>query len=174
MVKTEAGVRPPALDGAEFREAMSFLAAPLTIVTARDAEGCLWGFTASSVTSVSLEPPLVLVGISQTSSCFGALSEATEFSINILGGDDRDLARTFATSGADRFSGVRSADWPDSAVPYLADIAVALRCVVAGRIPVGDHTLLIGELSGVRGQGTAVSPLMWYRRDFRTPSANGC
>ncbi|MEU9587102.1 flavin reductase family protein [Streptomyces werraensis] len=168
MVSTQVGDSPPALGSTEFREAMSFLAAPLTIVTARDAEGRLWGFTASSVTSVSLEPPLVLVGISHTSSCFGALSEATEFSINILGSEHRALARNFATSGVDRFSGVLLANWPDSTVPYLADIAVALRCVVTSRIPVGDHTLLIGELSGMRRQGTAASPLVWYRRDFRT------
>lgn len=169
MVSTQVGDSPPALGGTEFREAMSFLAAPLTIITARDADGRLWGFTASSVTSVSLEPPLVLVGVSHTSSCFEALSAVTGFSINILGGDHRDLARTFATSGVDRFSGVRLADWPDSTVPYLADVAVALRCVVTSRIPVGDHTLLIGELSEMRRQGTASSPLVWYRRDFRTP-----
>ncbi|MBX9396487.1 flavin reductase family protein [Streptomyces sp. TRM72054] len=169
MVSTKVGDSPPALGSAEFREAMSFLAAPLTIVTARDAEGRAWGFTASSVTSVSLEPPLVLVGVSHTSSCFGALSEATEFSINILGSDHRELARTFATRGVDRFSGVRLADWPDSTVPYLADVAVALRCVVTSRVPVGDHTLLIGELSGMHRQGPASAPLVWYRRDFRTP-----
>ncbi|MEU5437985.1 flavin reductase family protein [Streptomyces sp. NPDC020719] len=168
-MSTQVGDSPPALGSAEFREAMSFLAAPLTIITARDAEERLWGFTASSVTSVSLEPPLVLVGISQTSSCFRALSEAAEFSINILGSDHRDLAQTFATSGVDRFSGVRLADWPDSAVPYLADIAVALRCVVTSRMQVGDHGLLIGEPSAVRRQGTAGAPLVWYGRDFRTP-----
>ncbi|PAZ17601.1 NADH:riboflavin 5'-phosphate oxidoreductase [Streptomyces sp. SA15] len=167
MVSTQVEGSPPALDGEEFREAMSLLAAPLTIVTARDTEGRPWGFTASSVTSVSLEPPLVLVGMSHTSSCFPALSEAAEFTINVLGSDHRDLARTFATSGVDRFSGVSLADWLDSTVPYLADVAVAFRCTATSRIPVGDHTLLIGELTGMRGHGATASPLVWYRRDFR-------
>ncbi|MFI9649564.1 flavin reductase family protein [Streptomyces sp. NPDC052040] len=169
MVSTQIGDSPPAVGGAEFREAMSFLAAPLTVVTARDTDGRPWGFTASSVTSVSLDPPLLLVGMSQTSSCFGALSRAAEFSVNILGDDHRELARTFAARGVDRFSGVPLADWPGSTVPYLADIAIALRCVVARRIPVGDHTLLVGELSGMHNRGTAAPPLVWYRRDFRTP-----
>ncbi|MEU3098025.1 flavin reductase family protein [Streptomyces sp. NPDC006967] len=169
MVSTQVEGSPPALDGEEFREALSLLAAPLTIVTARDTDGRPWGFTASSVTSVSLEPPLVLVGMSHTSSCFPTLSEAAEFTINVLESDHRDLARAFATSGVDRFSGVRLADWSDSTVPYLADVAVAFRCTAASRIPVGDHTLLIGELTGIRGRGASASPLVWYRRDFRMP-----
>ncbi|MFI1171886.1 flavin reductase family protein [Streptomyces melanogenes] len=169
MVSTQSGGSPPALDRGEFREAMSFLATPLTIVTARDTEGRPWGFTATSVTSVSLEPPLVLVGISHTSSCFRALSEAAEFSVNVLGGDQRDLAQTFATSGTDRFSGVHVTDWPNSTVPYLSEVGVAFRCVVTSRMPAGDHTLLIGELAGLRRRQVVASPLVWYQRDFRTP-----
>ncbi len=161
------GVRvPPALGGETFREAMSFLAAPLTIVTTRDQEGRPWGFTASSVTSVSLEPLLVLVGISHTSSCFPVFSEASEFVINVLGRDNRELARRFAARGMDRFVGVRFDDWPNSDLPYLVDVVVVFRCTVAERISAGDHDLLIGELTGVRRQDST-EPLLWYRRDFR-------
>ncbi|MGW0854212.1 flavin reductase family protein [Streptomyces sp. NPDC002690] len=167
MVSAQSASTTRALTGDDFREAMSLLAAPLTIVTARDTVGRPWGFTASSVTSVSLDPPLVLVGMAHTSSCYPALSTAAEFTVNVLGSDHRTLARTFATSGADRFAGVRLEDWPDSQVPYLADVGVAFRCTAAQRIAVGDHTLLIGELTGLRGRGETTSPLLWHRRNFQ-------
>jgi flavin reductase ActVB len=142
-----------ALDSATFKEAMSLLAAPLTIVTTRDKHGCPWGFTASSVASVSLEPPLVLVGISHTSSCFASLSDADEFVINLLESQHQDLARRFATSGVDRFAGVPFADWPGSDAPLLTGIATAFLCVTVDRLPVGDHDLVIGKLIGLRRAG---------------------
>ncbi|MFD9718896.1 flavin reductase family protein [Streptomyces sp. NPDC059076] len=166
-MSTQVKGSPQAMESEEFRDAMSLLAAPLTIVTARDTEGRPWGFTASSVTSVSLEPPLLLVGMSRTSSCFPALSEADEFTVNVLGEGHRELARTFATTGVDRFAGVSIGDWGDSTVPYLTDVSVAFRCSASSRIPVGDHTLLVGELTQMRGHGATASPLVWYRRDFR-------
>lgn len=168
MTGTQMDVSTPAVDGDAFRDALSLLASPLTIVTTRDQDGHPYGFTASSVTSVSLDPPLVLVGISHTSSCFAALSTSSEFVINVLGGEDRDLARRFATSGADRFADVRHEDWPDSATPFLPDVAVAWRCETVSRIPVGDHDLLIGKLVGLRRPDTGTSPLLWYQRGFRT------
>jgi flavin reductase ActVB len=168
MTGTQVDLTPSAVDSETFREALSLLASPLTIVTTRDQDGNLFGFTASSVTSVSLDPPLVLVGVSHTSSCFAAVSKSPEFVINVLGGEDHDLARQFATKGADRFAGVRHEDWPDSATPFLPDVAVAWRCETVNRIPVGDHDLLIGKLIGLRRPDDGASPLLWYQRGFRT------
>ncbi|WP_405467561.1 flavin reductase family protein (plasmid) [Streptomyces jietaisiensis] len=146
---------------------MSLLAAPLTIITARDQAGRPWGFTASSVTSASLDPPLVLVGLAHTSSCFTALTKASEFAINILGSDQSALARRFATSGTDRFAGARTQNWPDSLLPHLTEAPVVIRCGMANRITVGDHDLLVGELIGMRRQGEP-KPLLWYRREFHS------
>lgn len=148
---------------------MALLVAPLTIVTTRDADGRHRGFTASSVISVSLEPPLVLVGISHTSSCFVALAEAPEFLINLLGDQHRDVARKFAARGVDRFAGQDFDTWPNSELPYLTDANAVFRCSTVDRIRVGDHDLLIGELTEVR-TNRAVKPLLWYQREFHTPA----
>ncbi|MFE6848420.1 flavin reductase family protein [Streptomyces sp. NPDC057686] len=158
----------PAVDGATFKEAMSLLAAPLTVVTTRDENGRPWGFTASAVTSVSLEPPLVLVGIARTSSCHEALTQVPEFVINVLGDEHRDLAGRFAARGVDRFAGTPLAEWPDSPglLPHVPD-ALALRCALADRITLGDHDLLVGRVLEVRMGGSG-RPLLWYRRAFRT------
>jgi flavin reductase ActVB len=149
-----------------FKEAMSLLAAHLTVVTARDTGGRAWGFTASSVTSVSLDPPLVSVGISHTSSCHPALSAASEFVVNVLGHDHQDLARRFAAKDTDRFAGANHDNWPGSATPLLTDVPVAWRCAVENRITVGDHDLVIGRLIALRRHDRPATPLVWYQRDY--------
>ncbi|UAL71301.1 flavin reductase family protein [Streptomyces angustmyceticus] len=147
---------------------MAHLAAPLTIITTTDAEGNRRGFTASAVTSVSMEPPLLLVGIGRTSSCHAILTTGTEFVVNLLGAAHADVARTFARSGADRFATGEFAQWPGSGLPVLADAHAAFRCRRVDVLPAGDHDLLIGELLEVR-QGPGGEPLLWYQREFRTP-----
>ncbi|MEU2063700.1 flavin reductase family protein [Streptomyces sp. NPDC013455] len=155
------------MEAKTFREAMSLLAAPLSVITTRDAAGRPWGFTASSVTSASLRPPLLLVGLSDTSSCHDAFSAAREFVVNLLGEEHTDIARTFATSGVDRFAAHAFENWPGTALPRLPGAHAALRCRLADRIPVGDHQLLVGLLTGLH-TGRPGRPLLWHARDYRT------
>ncbi|MEV0219944.1 flavin reductase family protein [Streptomyces sp. NPDC050704] len=157
---------PSPVDSETFREAMAHLAAPLTIVTTRDAAGHRRGFTASAVTSVSMSPPLVLVGLANHSSCREALSESPEFVVNVLAEHHTGLADRFARRDVDRFAEGDFETWADSGLPYLPDATAVFRCTVVDRIPAGDHQLLIGELTGLRTHGQA-RPLLWYRRDFR-------
>jgi len=155
------------VEPAEFREAMAQLVAPITIVTTVDADGARWGFTASAVTSVSLDPPLVLVGVARTSSCHPAMTRAAEFVINVLGESLRDVAVTFATSGLDRFAAVECARFPDTALPCLPDATCLVRCHRHQVVPAGDHDLVIGRVAEVvRNPGP--DPLLWYRRGFHT------
>lgn len=167
---------PCPVDADTFREAMAHLAAPLTVVTTRDATGRRWGFTASAVTSVSMDPPLVLVGLGNDSSCREALSSSPEFVINVLGEHHTEVAGRFARRGEDRFAEGGFDAWPKSALPYLVDATAVFHCTTVDRIPMGDHQLLIGELTGLRTHGEA-KPLLWYRRGFRsagpTPAGGG-
>lgn len=153
------------LDPAAFKEAMSYLAAPLAVVTTRDTEGRWWGFTASSVMSVSLTPPLVLVGIAHESSCLPILAEAPCFVVNLLGEQHQHIARRFATRGIDRFADQDFLVWSETGVPLLADAHAAFRCRRVDRILAGDHDLLLGEPVEVRTRASA-KPLLWYRREF--------
>ncbi|MDT0566728.1 flavin reductase family protein [Streptomyces sp. DSM 3412] len=163
-----AGIKP-VLDDQTFKNALSMLAAPLTVVTTRDEKGRRWGLTASSVTSASLTPPLIIVGIARTSSCSAAFAEAPEFVINVLAEQHRGLARRFAASRIDRFHGQDFAVWPGSRLPFVADAHVAFRCEAADRIRVGDHDLLVGRPTEVCTDGST-APLFWYRRNFGTPA----
>ncbi|MFE8957177.1 MULTISPECIES: flavin reductase family protein [Streptomyces] len=152
-----------------FREAMAHLAAPVSVVAVLDPAGRRRGFTATSVTSVSLDPPMVLVGVDHRSSCHEALTGAPEFTVNVLVAHHGELARRFATHGVDRFAGAGFAGWPGTGTPYLPDAGVLLRCRTADVVRAGDHDLVLGAVTDARTAESAPDPLLWYRRAFHTP-----
>ncbi|MEU9443061.1 flavin reductase family protein [Streptomyces sp. NPDC048304] len=158
---------PARIGAQQFREAMALLAAPVTIVTTVGADGSRRGFTASSVTSVSLAPPLVLVGVTRGAGCHQPLLESGEFVINVLGRHHAALARRFAADHADRFAGGEFEAWPGTGLPYLPDAALALRCTLADVVPAGDHDLLLGTPGQARTCGSS-GALVWYQRAFHT------
>ena len=154
------------VDPQSFRAAMRSLAAPVTIVTTVDDAGRPWGFTASSVCSLSLDPPLLLVGVARTSSCYEALVNSRSFLVNLLTANHAALATRFATSGIDRF-----ADGPFEVAAggaYLPDAAALIRCRVAERLTVGDHTLVVGAVAHASVRGGA--PLLRHDRTYHTLS----
>ncbi|MFD8462301.1 flavin reductase family protein [Streptomyces antimycoticus] len=158
----------PLAQAEDFCDAMALLPAALTIVTTTDDEGRRWGFTASSVVSVSLDPPLLLVGLSHTSSCHEAFVSAREFVVNVLDDRHRTLAHTFARHGVDRFAGQEFGRWPGTGLPVLPDAHAAYRCLRYDVLPAGDHELLLGALAEVEA-GPPGAPLLWFRRTFHTP-----
>src|SRR5947208_2996009 len=93
-------------DSREFRDALGRFATGVTIVTTRDSDGEPVGVTVSSYNSVSLDPPLVLWSLARTSRSLGAFEQSKAFTIHVLGREQQELARRFATSGADKFSGL--------------------------------------------------------------------
>ncbi|MEV0124313.1 flavin reductase family protein [Streptomyces sp. NPDC050703] len=163
--------RRTAVSAQDYREAMSLLAVPVCVVTTR-ADGENRGLTASTVTGVSLDPPLVSVAVARTSSCHGALTRAPQFVINVLGDDQHHLATRFSTRDIDRFAGEGISTLPGSELPVITDAHALYRCTRRQVIPVGDHDLLIGELTDVRLRPEA-RPLTWYRRAFHRPQPYG-
>ncbi|MDW4914942.1 flavin reductase family protein [Streptomyces californicus] len=103
------------------------------------------GFTATSLTSVAAEPPLISFGVGTSSSSWSVLSEADHVGVHILGEHQEDLAATFARSGADRFG--PSTEWSSGpeGVPLLAHVSAWLVCRVVSRVPAGDHRIVIAE-----------------------------
>jgi flavin reductase ActVB len=149
-----------------FREAMSRLPSPVTVVTTLDPAGQPCGMTASAVCSLSLEPPLVLVAVARSASTYRALTTAPGFVVNILGNAHREVASRFATHGVDRFAGGEFALRPGDGIPYLPDALARVGCRTHDRVGQGDHTLLIGAVTDVElGVG---EPLVWQQRAFHT------
>ena len=103
-----------ALDIAELRRTFGSFATGVAVATTLDSEGVPKGFTANSFTSVSLEPPLVLVCVDNAASCHGAFAAATHFAINILCEAQQHVSRAFASKSADKFAGML---WVSGQVP---------------------------------------------------------
>lgn len=171
------------VDPQTFRAAMSAVAGPVTVVTGIDHRGAPWGFTASSLVSVSVTPPLVLVSVGNLSSCRQGLLQCQEFVVSVLGGSQRDLALRFATPDVDRFAGLHCPRWRGCGPPFFPDAVVTLHCERWQVVPAGDHHLVLGAVTAavpgadgaVPAEGTAAGatdPLVWVRRGFARPVAD--
>ena len=151
------------VDRALFLEAMGRFPTGVTIVTTVDQHGQPWGFTASSFASLSLQPPRILVCLDASANCHPSFASADGFAVNILGVEQEDLARHFATKMADKFSG-RNFEPGELRLPLLPDAVATLECRTAGRFPGGDHTILVGEPVAIRLRSG--SPAVFYHHRF--------
>jgi flavin reductase ActVB len=159
------------VDAATFREAMAEVPGPVAVVTGVDAQGVRWGFTASSLVSVSLTPPLLLVSVAHSSSCRTPFVVGEEFMVSVLDDRHREIATRFATSGVDRFAGREFPRWRGDGPPYLPDAPAVLHCIRQQVVPAGDHDLVVGAVQEARrSPGGQVGPasLIWLRRRYRT------
>lgn len=139
-------------------------AAGVAVVTARGGAGPV-GFTATSLTSVSAEPPLVSFGISTGSSSWPAVAEAGHVGVHILGEHQRELADTFARSGADRFGAATGWHEGPEGVPVLDGVLAWLVCRVVARIPAGDHRIVVAEVAVGNSSGEG-RPLVYHQGRF--------
>lgn len=130
------------------RRAFAHVPQPVAVVTGLGPSGELVGMTVSSLTSVSLEPPLVSFCPAATSRTWAAARRRGSFAVNILGYQDVALAMRFAAP-IDRFAGVRTLPMDDGS-PALADALTVLACAVQAEYTAGDHTVVLGRVRAVR------------------------
>lgn len=142
---TTAASGPPALDARRLRDAFGAFMTGVTIVATRDAAGAPRGFTANSFTSVSLDPPLLLVCVGRSASSAPVFAAAPGFAVSVLAEAQQSAAMAFASKSADRFAAVR---WRESAQgwPIIEDASAWFDCVVHDRVAAGDHDVLIGRV----------------------------
>lgn len=148
------------VDPIELRRAFGTFVTGVTVVTTRDKDGTPRGMTANSFASVSLDPPLLLICIGKSASSYPIFAEATEFAVNFLHEDQKQLSAAFASKAADKFAGVNTKAIRTGA-PVLTDSMTWFDCTVHNMIEAGDHIVLIGQ---VRASGTSPAiPLGFYR-----------
>lgn len=127
-----------------FREAISRFATGVTVITTV-REGRPAGMTASAVSSLSLDPLLLLVCISNRLPTHEALLGARRFAVNVLGQEDEAMALRFARPAKDKFAGVELDD--SAGVPVLSCAIAHFVCDVHETLPGGDHTIFIGQVA---------------------------
>lgn len=127
------------------RDAFGAFATGVTIVTTRSPSGTVCGVTANSFSSLSLDPPLVLWSLGANASSFPVFEAAAHFVVHVLADDQDVLARRFATSGIDRFSGLALEDGPHG-IPLIPDVAARFDCRTLYRNWGGDHVIYVGQV----------------------------
>jgi len=154
---------PENLTKTEFCRACAKFPTGVTIVTVLDADGSPHGMTASSFTSVSLEPRLVLVCVDHRASVLAHLRRAQHIGINILGENQQELSAHFARPGHDRFDGV---EWlaGDGGVPLIPGVLARFECSIHRMIDAGDHTILIAEV--LDAEHTNGRPLVYFASGY--------
>lgn len=151
----------------EFRDALGLFPTGVAVVTAIDAHGRPAGITVNSFTSVSLDPPLILVAIARTSRNFDLLSAAPHFAVNLLREDQRQVATAFASTQADRFAQVRHRA-AHGGSPVLEPHLVSFECETHARHDGGDHVLLLGRVVKINLEAAApLRPLLYFRGQYR-------
>jgi flavin reductase (DIM6/NTAB) family NADH-FMN oxidoreductase RutF len=118
----------------------------------------------NSFTSVSLDPPLVLICIAKTATPYSAFVASKSFVINVLREDQIDLSQHFASSKSDRFEGVA---WHEGVhgAPVLDGVLAVLECAVYSSFDAGDHTVFVGQVE--RAEAHEGTPLLYFASAYR-------
>lgn len=150
---------------ADFKAAFGGHPAGVAVITADSPTGPV-GITASSVASVSAEPPLLAFSLAAQSGSAAALAAAETVVVHLLTTADLELARIFADSRSERFAG--DMDWArlPGGEPLLSHNGFALHCKILSRTPAGGSLLLAAEVVDIITPEAAGGPLVYHSRSF--------
>ncbi len=157
--RVELPVDTHLVDREVFRNVISHFASGVTVITTR-SEGVNYGLTASAVSSLSLDPPMVLVCLNTRTGTQTVIANTKVFAINILREDQQGIARQFATPHPDKFR-----DIPLTVgvlgVPLLSNMLATIECRVVGEVTGGTHAVFLAEVQEAHAQEGM--PLAYYR-----------
>ncbi|HEX3409156.1 MAG TPA: flavin reductase family protein [Candidatus Binataceae bacterium] len=149
----------------QLRQVMGHFATGVTIITTLTKSGELHGLTANAFTSVSLEPPLLLISVDKKAESYPAFEESKVFTVNILAADQEALSRKFAVSGGNKFEGVAYRIGANGAA-ILDGALTYIECTLFAAHEGGDHTLYLGEIQ--QAETREGKPLLFFRGGYRT------
>lgn len=165
-------VRDPA-DPRAFRSALGRFASGLTVITCRVGDR-LHGMTCQSFASVSLDPPMISICLTEGSGTLTAIQQAGSFCVNVLADDQQGLSDRFGRNHGDRWAGLPWTANPDGH-PALPGCLLWLDCQLATQVAAGDHVIIIGSVRGLRLGDSAAGPLLYFGGEYgglaRTPAS---
>jgi flavin reductase len=164
----EAGAVTQEFTGRDFRNAVGTFATGVTVVTTRGEEHG-YGMTANAFSSVSLDPPLVLVCVMSGSEGAEHIRQNRCFAVNVLSAEQEPISRFFSSKdrpkGRDAFRDVPHR-YEATGAPILDGVAGYLDCALHVTLQAGDHDIVIGEVRAL-GVAEASSPLLFYGGGYR-------
>jgi 3-hydroxy-9,10-secoandrosta-1,3,5(10)-triene-9,17-dione monooxygenase reductase component len=157
------------IDPRRFRDVLGHLPTGVTVIASNGPDGPV-GMAANSVTSVSLDPPMILFCPAKSSTTWPDLRATGAFCVNILAGHHEELTRQFAAKDTDRFAGV---DYTRRETgPALADAVAWVECRLRDEHEAGDHTIVVAEVVAIEAaEARDLEPLVFFRGrygSFRT------
>ena len=164
----------PATDADAFKAVARTWAATVTVCVARRKAELVSsekpefdGFTATSFQTVSINPPIILVSVINTSNAASVLRECSSFAVSLLNHSHADLAGTFAKSAAERQAAWASAAYSHDAagVPIFDGVAGAFSATVREFVEAGDHTLVLGDVTAIH-KGALDETLVYHNRAY--------
>ena len=153
-----------ALDARHLRNVMGHFATGVTVITTRDGSGKPYGLTANAFSSLSLDPPLVMVCVDKAADCYGCFEQTQVFAVNILAEDQEDLSRRFATKGIDKFEGTPHHQGT-LGVALLDGAVASFECRLVAGHDGGDHTIYVGQIETAEASGDR--PLLFFKGQYR-------
>ena len=147
------------VESKEYRAALGRFASGVTVVTTRDAAGTAHGLTVSAFSSLSLDPPLVLVCIDKRAASHSAFTESRAYVVNLLADTQEHLSKQFSSKAPDRFAGVGHTPGIGG-VPVLDGALASIECTLAAAHDAGDHTIYVGAVEKVTVRDAA--PLLYF------------
>lgn len=135
----------------------------VAVVTTRSAHGRCYGLTMNAVTSLSLNPPLLLICLDNESSTLRALEESNHFCLHFLAADQQPISNLFSTKAEDKFASLPYTIG-EFGSPVLSGVVAASECKVVSKYPGGDHTIVVGAVQAVSIEGG--EPLLYHRGQY--------
>ena len=152
-----------AIDPRELRNIFGAFATGVTVITTKDTTGKPFGLTANSYTSLSLDPPLVLVCVDKKVDCYACFDQSKVFVVNILSEGQDQLSTRFATKGIEKFEGV-AVRQGNLGVPLLDGAVAYIECTLVSAYEGGDHTIYVGEVQAASASGDR--PLLFFKGKY--------
>ncbi len=146
-----------------FRDALGHFATGITVMTTLDVEEGRYGVTATSFSSLSLDPPLVQWSLRNAAYSLPIFLRSGRFAVNILASDQEVVSRRFATPGVDRFASLDVEEGLEE-MPLITGAAAWIECALETTLPGGDHTILVGRV--LRARTFSKPPLLHWRGDY--------
>jgi 4-nitrophenol 2-monooxygenase / 4-nitrocatechol 4-monooxygenase, reductase component len=150
------------LDREAFREVIGHFTSGVTVISA-SSDGRDYGMTASAVTSLSLEPPMMLVCLNNLSPTQEAITRSRAFAVSVLAEGQHELAKHFAHRRDDKFAGIPTARGAGG-LPLIRDALAVLECEVSDDIVGGTHRVFLARVT--RAVARPGSPLAYFRGSF--------
>lgn len=151
----------------DFRGVLSMWASGVSVVTSND-DGMLYGVTVSSFSSLSLDPPLVLVCLANSNRILSMVQTSKGFAVSILASDQAAASSYFARPGrlpTPDFTEI-AGEWTRAGQPVIAGALAWMTCSLEVLLPQGDHTILIGRVNDT-SVSTGKKPLLYWSRSYR-------